>query len=340
MRPSPPTLLPALALVACGGAPATTQDSDATSSSSTGSGLTADSSASTDAVTTSGVGSTGGGASSTGDTATTSAGAGCPAVPLGAGEHIVGIDHGGMMRTARVHVPPSLDPQVPAPLVLNFHGFGSNSGQQVFFSGMSDFADTAGFVVVYPQGYMDSWNAGACCGEAVTQDIDDVGFVRALVDSLAGQLCIDPRRIYSTGMSNGGFLSHRLACEAADLFAAVAPVSAVNGMPTCAPSRPVPVLMFNGTEDSLVSYDLVAPTFAAWGERDGCVGEPAAGAPVGAASSATYADCSASVTVTQWTLEGMGHCWPGKEFCPFGSSNLDIDANTEMWAFFGQYTSP
>jgi polyhydroxybutyrate depolymerase len=346
MRSSSSLLLAASVLVACGGAePTTTQDASSTGDTSTGTG-TSGSTSSGGAATTTGTGagssSTGaattGGPTSTGDDTTT--GAGCPPATLQPGDQVVAVDHGGMMRTATVHVPPDLDLQVPAPLVLNFHGFGSNSGQQAFFSGMTPFADSEGFILAYPQGFMNSWNGGACCGEAVAQDIDDIGFVRALVAELSSRACIDAKRIYATGMSNGGFISHRLACEAADLVAAVAPVSAVNGMPVCAPSRPVPVLMFNGTEDTLVSYDLVAPTFSDWGQRDNCVGGPSAGPTIGAASSETFAECDGGVTVTQWTLEGMGHCWPGQEFCPFGTSNLDVAANPEMWAFFGQHTLP
>jgi polyhydroxybutyrate depolymerase len=244
-----------------------------------------------------------------------------------------------------VHVPPGLDPQAPAPVVLNFHGFTSNGQQQVFFSGMNPLADEEGFIVVYPDGVMNSWNAGACCGGAMQMQVDDVGFVRALVARLQGELCVDARRVYATGMSNGGFMSHRLACEAADLVAAVAPVSCVNGMDTCAPSRPVPVLMFNGTLDPLVSYEGllyegVAETFAGWAERDGCDGAPTAGPTVGQASSEAYLDCDAGARVIQWTHEGMGHCWPGNPVCPFGEASVDIAANAEMWAFFSEYALP
>lgn len=332
----------ALGLLACGSTdPTTTQGTGSTGDTSTGDTSTGEPSTggttSTGPATSTGTTPTTAG-TSTGDDTTT--GAGCPTATLIPGDQIVVVDHGGMMRTATVHVPPALDTTAPAPLVLNFHGLGSNASQQVFFSDMTPFADSEGFIVAYPQGFMNSWNGGACCGEAVTQNIDDIGFIRALVAELSERICIDPARIYATGMSNGGFISHRLACEAADLVAAIAPVSAVNGMTVCEPSRPVPVLMFNGTEDSLVSYDFVAPTFAAWGLRNGCTGDPVAAPPIGAASSETYADCTDGATVIQWTMTGMEHCWPGQEFCPFGMSNLDVAANAEMWAFFGQHTLP
>lgn len=344
MRPSPRLLLAALGLVACSGSdPATTQDATSTgdptstgSSSTTGAPTTSGSTATGDATTT-------GDPTSTGDDTTT--GAGCPAAPLAPGEHIVAVDHGGMMRTARVHVPASVDPQVPAPLVLNFHGFGSNASQQQFFSGMSAFADSAGFLLVYPQGFENSWNAGACCGEAVTQDIDDVGFVRALVAALAEKLCFDPRRVYATGMSNGGFISHRLACEAADLIAAAGPVSATVVIDPCVPGRPIPVMMFNGTADFLVPYDgglyQSAPkSFSDWSDRNGCTDPAEVSAQVGAVTCETRDECDDGVAVTLCTVEGMGHCWPGNPSCLFGTANTDMSANEALWAFFSQFTLP
>jgi polyhydroxybutyrate depolymerase len=254
--------------------------------------------------------------------------------------------HAGLKRTALVHIPESVDLEARAPLVLNFHGLTSNAEQQVFFSGMNPKADAEGFIVVYPNGVQSSWNAGACCGAAIDQNIDDVGFVRALVAQLEKTLCIDERRIYATGMSNGGFMSHRLACEAADLFAAVAPVSAVNGMDTCTPSRPMPVMMFNGTLDPLVAYNggglfgSAEATFTDWSVRDACDDAPAPGKSNGAASCLQHELCDADVSVVFCTFEGMGHCWPGNEFCPFGAASTDLSANDEMWEFFSKYTLP
>ncbi len=284
--------------------------------------------------------STGEGGSSTGEPIA------CPPAALAAGDHTIQVMHAGLKRTALVHIPASLDLEAPAPLVLNFHGLTSNSDQQVFFSGMNPKADAAGFIVVYPQGVQSSWNAGACCGAAIDQNIDDVGFVRALVAQLALTLCIDERRIYATGMSNGGFMSHRLACEAADLFAAVAPVSAVNGMDSCSPSRPVPVMMFNGTLDPLVAYNggglfgSAEQTFTDWSARDLCDDAPKPGKSNGAASCLQHDICDAEVSVVFCTFEGMGHCWPGNAFCPLGAASTDLSANDEMWTFFSQYTLP
>lgn len=113
--------------------------------------------------------------------------------------------------------------------------------------------------------------------------------------------------------------------------------------PTCTPSRPVPVIAFNGTADLLVAYDgllyqSVAESFAAWAERDGCEGAPVPTTSSGAASCETYTRCAGGVQATQCTVEGTGHCWPGNPTCLYGTSSTDVDANAEMWAFFEQFT--
>ena len=283
-----------------------------------------------------------------GDDSTT-APAGCPQAVLTVGDHTVELMHDGLKRTALVHVPASADLDQPTPVVFNFHGYLNTPELQQTFSGMTPKSDEAGFIVVYPNGTETSWNAGDCCGNAAAKNVDDVGFVRALVAELQAQVCIDPKRIYATGMSNGGFMTHRLACEAADLFAAFAPVSAVNGMDDCKPSRPVPLLMFNGTADVLVIYNgggnggtfISAPkTFDDWADRDGCMGAAIPNNMSGKSSCKTHDICDADVSVTLCTLDSMGHCWPGQPTCLYGTPNTDMVANDMMWEFFKKYPLP
>src|SRR4030095_1043345 len=126
------------------------------------------------------------------------------------------ITHGGLQREYILYVPSSYEPGTPAPLVLNFHGYTSNALEQMFYGDFRPIADTAGFLVVHPQGTKDMlgnnhWNVGWG-----TSTVDDLGFTSALIDSLSAQFDIDPNRIYSTGMSNGGFMSYKLACELSD----------------------------------------------------------------------------------------------------------------------------
>lgn len=255
---------------------------------------------------------------------------------------------GGLERAFDVHVPASYDPARPAPVVFDFHGYTSNKEQQAFLSRMNEASDAHGFVAVHPQGTgaSPSWNAGACCGTAVTEGVNDVGFVDAMLEALETRLCVDPARVYATGFSNGGFLSHRLACERAHRFAAIAPVAGVLGIEDCAPSRPVPVLHFHGTLDSLVPYEgnpsngfpSVADTFAGWAARDGCEGPPTVTFAQGDTTCETHAACEGGAEVTLCTVTGGGHTWPGGVPIPgLGHTTTEIVATDAMWAFFDRH---
>lgn len=272
----------------------------------------------------------------------------CTLAGLAPGDHHVELDFGGQTRSYELHVPADAPAGGVWPLVLNFHGLTSNATQQASFSQMSVTADAHHFLVAYPQGLGDSWNAGICCGTSATTDVDDVGFARAVVADIAATTCVDDKRVYATGMSNGGFLSHRLACEAADLFAAIGPVAGVMGVDPCEPVRPVPVIHFHGTADGLVPYDgggflgspSVADTMQGWADRDGCTGAPKTTLQNGSATCQTWDACSDGVRVTLCTVEGAGHCWPGQSLCPYGTSTTDISANEEMWKVFADFTLP
>jgi polyhydroxybutyrate depolymerase len=208
-------------------------------------------------------------------------------------------------------------------------------------------ADARGFVVAYPDGLNESWNAGMCCGGAAENGVDDVGFVRAVIKDIAERGCIDLKRVYATGMSNGGFFSNRLACEASDVIAAIGPVAGVLAIDSsaCTPNRPVPVVHFHGTADPLVGYDggcdvcgfdteSVADTVAGWVARNGCTGEPEVVLRNGSATCETTGGCDGDASVTLCTITGGGHCWPGNLFCPFGESTEDISANEVMLDLF------
>lgn len=256
---------------------------------------------------------------------------------------------GGTNRTANVHVPASYDPSTPTPVVLNFHGYTSDASQEELLTDMSTEADAKGFIVVYPQGLNDSWNAGACCGTSAATGVDDVGFVSDLIDVLEVQLCVDSKRVFATGMSNGGFLSHRLGCELATRVAAIAPVAGVLGVTTCSPTRAVPVMEFHGTADPLVPYEgdpaegfiSVPSTFSGWATRDACTGSPATTYDDGDTQCATYESCADGATVTLCTVTGGGHTWPGGLPVPaLGYTTTDISATDAMWTFFTQHPMP
>ena len=258
--------------------------------------------------------------------------------------------HDGLERQYRLHLPEGYD-RAPTPLVFNFHGFTSSPTAQEYYSVMDETADREGFAVVYPQGTgaPASWNAGACCGSAVADEVDDVGFVSAMIDAIGESVCLDHARVYSTGLSNGGFLSYRLACELSDRIAAIAPVAGVMGMETCEPSRAVPVLHFHGTADALVPYDgggatgfpSVDATVSDWAERDGCTGDPVVTFEDGDARCEAWSGCDQGSAVELCTIDGGGHTWPGGRVpAVVGVTSDDLSASERMWDFFAAHPLP
>jgi polyhydroxybutyrate depolymerase len=239
-------------------------------------------------------------------------------------------------------VPESIDSEQPTALVLNFHGWTSNATQQEAYARMPAKAAAEGFITAAGEGIGNSWNTGeVCCPPANRDGVDDVQFARDMAAAIANDYCIDPQRIFATGMSNGGFMSNRVACDAADLFAAVAPVASFLGLRDCSPSRPIPILMFNGTEDPLVPYAAASRSYATWGEHNGCTGEPEVTFANGDSSCVTYAECAEGATTTFCTVEGGGHTWPGAIAIPgLGHTTDDLDATDAMWDFFVAHPKP
>jgi polyhydroxybutyrate depolymerase len=194
---------------------------------------------------------------------------------LAPGDHLRDLPFGGLGRSFTLHVPPGYDGGAPVPLVVDLHGFTSNADQQRAISGMAAVSDAEGFLVVYPNGWRNAWNGKLCCGN---REVDDVGFIRAVVVAVAVEAAVDPRRVYVTGLSNGGAMSHRLACDAADLFAAAAPMAfplADRPASGCQPSRSIPVLTVMGLTDVLVRYadggfGTAMDTFDYWREVNAC----------------------------------------------------------------------
>src|SRR5262245_16000800 len=254
---------------------------------------------------------------------------------------------GGLLRTYRVHVPPGYDGSVPVPLVVDIHGLGSNVREQEVVSGMAAKSNTTGFIVVYPQGVNDAWNAGTCCGNA---GIDDVGFMRALVAAVSAEANIDSRRVYATGLSNGGAMTQRLACDAADLFAAAAPMSfpiPLHPLSDCQPVRAMPVLTVMGLTDVLVRYNggpfgSAPTTFAYWRDVDGCgsgSGAPDQVVERGQSRCETYTSCAqgvqaglCSITANSFTGTRIeGHVV---------YLNTDFNLADVAWNFLSSFTLP
>jgi polyhydroxybutyrate depolymerase len=268
----------------------------------------------------------------------------CPGFEgLAPGNHARTLEHDGLQRAYTIHVPSGLDPELGAPLLFNLHGYLSNPVQQEQWTAMNASADPRGWITVYPTGTDNSWNAGVCCGDASANGVDDVGFLRAVVDAVADELCIDRARVHATGMSNGGYMSNRLACEASDVFASVAPVAGALALVDCAPPRPVSVLAMHGVQDPLVAYELDEAAVAAWVNLDGCDPTPEQIEFEGGTHQ-IWSGCSDDVAVEFYTLDPMGHCWPsGLAFYCFeflGTHSDAIDANATMLDFFDQHPMP
>jgi polyhydroxybutyrate depolymerase len=178
---------------------------------------------------------------------------------LAPGDHQRSLEFGGRARKYLVHVPTHHDASKPAPVVLALHGGGTNAKTMVRFCGLNETADRGGFLAVYPSGTgrdpnLLTWNAGSCCAYAMREQVDDVGFIRALLDDLAGVAKLDACRVFATGMSNGGMLAYRLAAEVSDRIAAIASISGPMGTDACRPTRPVSILHFHGTADEFAPY--------------------------------------------------------------------------------------
>jgi polyhydroxybutyrate depolymerase len=307
----------------------------------------------------------------------TDAGVPDAACVVAAGDRDIRVVVDGIEHVFHVHVPAGLSG--PAPVVLFFHGGGGDADGQEQSVGLLPFSDEHGFVLVrgegwlVPSGFGRVWNAGACCGagDDTGSGVDHVAAVDAFLGRLEAELCVDPRRVYATGHSNGGMFAFRLACELSGRIAAVAPnaaflmnrdldVEPAVELFACAPPRPVPTLQLHGMADTCAPF--------AGGSSSGL--ESATRPPVSYGLETLRAangceDTRSSITfengaarceswcagtakeVTLCTVEGAGHVWPGSSVYPpttqqlcSGTTTEDLDANQTIWSFFQAHPMP
>lgn len=281
---------------------------------------------------------------------------------LAAGETFHTLKHNGTERSYILYMPPDLDVSQPAPLVFVFHGGGGDAQSAIRMSGMNKIADEKGFLVVYPNGSgrleekLLTWNGGTCCGFAQRNNVDDVGFVRTILADLKTAAAIDAKRIYAAGMSNGGIMSYRLACEASDIFAAIAPVAGTLNFAPCEPSQPVAVIHFHGTSDEHVPYDggagdksLTETDFASvqdsinfWVAFDGCDSQPQTNSFEDVQRQA-WGGCADNSTVELYSITGGKHAWPGSQGPGWAGGDeptQTIHASSLIWDFFAAHPKP
>lgn len=279
--------------------------------------------------------------------ATARASSGCGLGSLPAGTHAFTLDHDGRERTYEVHVPGIYDDDTPAPLLLNLHPLVLGGQLHEIWTMESRHnvkSEQAGFIVLQPDGTgnLASWNGGdRCCAPANQENVDDVGFIDALVRHTMAQLCIDERRVYATGMSNGGYLSHRIACEFPERIAAIAPVvGSLSQELVCADGRGVPVMQLSGTEDSLASRQ---QSVDSWIEVNKCTESTAITHQLGGVTCTTHDECKDGAVVTHCVVEGGGHCSfsdANPQFAPGCAARDDIVSQDLIWDFLSQWQLP
>jgi polyhydroxybutyrate depolymerase len=262
------------------------------------------------------------------------------------------ITHGGLQRDYILYVPASYSAATSVPLVFNFHGYTGSAYSQMWYGDFRTIADAEGFIIVFPEGTLDNsgishWNVG--WGGST---VDDIGFTSALIDSISAEYSIKQDRVYSTGMSNGGFMSYQLACELSDRIAAIASVTGSMNMGwfnSCNPNHPMPVMEIHGTLDPTVSYNSSSFTESIpdildfWANLNNC---NSTAIVTNIPNTSTTDGCTAEhqiwengnngSTVEHYKIIGGEHSWPGALF-PNGVTNQDIDASEKIWEFFNKY---
>lgn len=265
-------------------------------------------------------------------------------------------------------MPAKYDATKPTPVIIAYHGGGANPESMVRLSGLNEKSEQAGFMVVYPFGtgrledHLLTFNGGECCGYAMQNKIDDVAFTRALLDDLAAVTNLDASRVFATGLSNGGIMSHYVASELSDRIAAIAPVGGPLMMEAPSAKRPVSVIHFHGTNDDfapfkggfgkgalgragITEFRSVEHTIQSWIKANGCKPEPEVVALPDKADDGmkctrkTWSGGKDGSEVVLIEIENGGHTWPGKEpiVALLGKSTKDISANDLMWEFFQKH---
>ncbi|NND66638.1 MAG: prolyl oligopeptidase family serine peptidase [Halioglobus sp.] len=277
----------------------------------------------------------------------------------------------GYERTYSVFLPSTYTSERTWPVVIAIHGAFSDAAYHEERTGFSRLAEDQGFVVLYPEGigilgFFRHWNAGHCCARALEEDLDDAGFIFAALEHVASEVNIDRRRVYVTGFSNGGMLTHFIGSQHGGRVAAIAPVAgALGGSETPAEplwripdaERPVPTMLLHGTADDRVPYgggprpdqpesqQYLSVDNAAeyWRHQNGCgVAASQQERHGGLVSLARWESCDSGAEVQLWTLNNWRHTWPGPDdpTNPVEPALDGFNAAAEIWRFFSRHALP
>jgi polyhydroxybutyrate depolymerase len=276
-----------------------------------------------------------------------------------AGDHTFTLDFQGEQRRYQLHIPENYQSNQATPMVISLHGGGGNMRYQATdeYYGWISKSEQAGFIAVFPNGYsrfrdgkLATWNAGICCGQARDNNVDDVGYIQAVIADIQAKLNIDSKRIYANGMSNGGMMAYRLACELPEIRA-IASVTGTDGTLTCRPTRAVPILhihakdddrvLFNGgsgsASDTHADFVSVPKTIEKWVKLNRCQIPAKRVLQVEGAYCEEYSGCREDVKVKLCVTETGGHSWPGgKKVRGKTRGSEAINATDLIWAFYNQ----
>lgn len=252
------------------------------------------------------------------------------------------ITAGGRARTYVLRVPAQYTKDAESPLVLMFHGYTESGADAERYTHFNTVSDARGYIMVYPDGVDESWNAVACCGTARSENIDDVGLIRSILDDLEATYCVDKKRIFAAGFSNGGFLVHRLACELSDRIAAFGVHSGEDGTTTCLPRRHVPIAQIHGNADTVVpmignfalGFRSTDETMNAWAMRNGCADTWRDTFTNGPVSCKTREGCRNTSEVTLCTRNFGTHIWFGDPVYDPGGT---FDSSVYLADFFDRH---